>query len=256
MPKAERVVRPPSGASPAVRQPQPVFTTAPPPELLELDAAVPPVPAPLELLEVAPDELEELEEVDTHWLFEHVWPVLHVPHVIMPPQPSIAVPQTSPDGQVVAGLQPHWLAVPPPPHVWGELQFPPQVRVPPQPSDMVPQLAPDGHAVRAVQTTVTVVMASAPSASRTKTSVVPPTGPAVKTPVASLMSEQTCGFAVLQVVSLPVYHRSGETPPVAVKLMIAPGATVGAVGWIANERAPNVSGTAAEVEGRWAASPP
>src|ERR1700677_40882 len=144
MPKAEREVRP-SGASPAVRQPQPPFdpvSPVPELELLEVDVASPPVPAPLELLlEVVP-ELDELEAPGTHWLPEHVWPALQVPHITMPPQPSDAAPQTSPDGQVVPALEPHALAVPLPPPVSGELQMAPQVMVPPQPLAMAPQFAP------------------------------------------------------------------------------------------------------------------
>src|ERR1700677_3721753 len=36
---------------------------------------------------------------------------------------------------------PHWLAIPPPPQVAGEVQVP-QLSVPPQPSPVVPQLTP------------------------------------------------------------------------------------------------------------------
>ena len=77
-------------------------------------------------------------------------PSVQVPQLSVPPQPSDAVPQLSPSGHVVAGVQPHWLATPPPPQVSGAVQVP-QLRVPPQPSDTEPQLSPAGHVVRGVQ---------------------------------------------------------------------------------------------------------
>jgi hypothetical protein len=61
--------------------------------------------------------------------------------LIVPPQPFGLVPQFSPAGQLVAGVQPQTFVAPPPPHVWGPVQVP-QLRVPPQPSELVPQLAP------------------------------------------------------------------------------------------------------------------
>src|SRR5262249_4892858 len=68
------------------------------------------------------------------------------------------------------------------------------------------------------------------------------------------MSEQT---ELLQVVSvMPVYQSTGGTPPVVVKLIFAPGATLGIAGWIANETGPNASGTLTDVDGRCVASPP
>ena len=42
---------------------------------------------------------------------------VHVPQLIVPPQPLGAVPQFWPPGQEVAGVQPQTLGVPPPPHV-------------------------------------------------------------------------------------------------------------------------------------------
>jgi hypothetical protein len=41
----------------------------------------------------------------------------HEPQLTMPPQPSGTVPQLSPAGQLVIGVQPQTFAVPPPPHV-------------------------------------------------------------------------------------------------------------------------------------------
>jgi hypothetical protein len=66
------------------------------------------------------------------------------PHITVPPQPSGTVSQSSNAGQLVAGVQPHTLGVPPPPQVWGALHVP-QLRVPPQPSGTVPQLSPAGQ---------------------------------------------------------------------------------------------------------------
>jgi hypothetical protein len=74
----------------------------------------------------------------------------HVPQLTMPPHPSAAVPQASPAGHVVAGVQPHLLAVPPPPQVCGAVQVVPQVTMPPQPSAMDPQ-SPAAQAVSGVQ---------------------------------------------------------------------------------------------------------
>jgi hypothetical protein len=62
----------------------------------------------------------------------------------VPPQPS-GVPQ-----KVQLGVHPHWLAVPPPPQVCGEVQLP-QFSVPPQPSPIIPQLSGKGQAVSLVQ---------------------------------------------------------------------------------------------------------
>src|SRR5690349_9512138 len=122
----------------------------------------------------------------------------------MPPHPSLALPQSSPAGQAVAGVhEPHWLAFPPPPQVLGAVQLP-QASMPPQPSGTVPQSSPAGHVVAGMQTTFTVVMASTPYASRARTIVVPTTGPAVNTPVDASMIEHL--LAVSHVVSMPVYH--------------------------------------------------
>ena len=67
---------------------------------------------------------------------------LHVPHVYVPPQPFETVPQLLPEQAVPIGVvvQPHTLAVPPPPHVSGEVQVPAQLYFPPQPFDTIPHL--------------------------------------------------------------------------------------------------------------------
>jgi hypothetical protein len=61
------------------------------------------------------------------------------------------VPQLSPAGQAVMGLQPQTFAVPAPPQVCGAAHEP-QEMVPPHPSGMVPQLSPAGQAVMGTQT--------------------------------------------------------------------------------------------------------
>jgi hypothetical protein len=63
----------------------------------------------------------------------------------MPPQPSAIEPQFLPCAAHDVGVQPHTLAVPLPPQLWGAVQVP-QVYVPPQPSGTVPQFFP-AHAV-------------------------------------------------------------------------------------------------------------
>jgi hypothetical protein len=71
----------------------------------------------------------------------HVSPEVQA-HESVPPQPSGIVPQVSPvlpAGHALT-VQPHWLAVPPPPHVCGEAHVP-QLTVPPCPSEIVPQFA-------------------------------------------------------------------------------------------------------------------
>jgi hypothetical protein len=78
------------------------------------------------------------------------WPLPQLPQLMVPPQPSDAVPQFWPDGQDVAGVQPHWSGVPPPPQVSGAVQLP-QFSVPPQPSGAVPQFWPAGQLVAGVQ---------------------------------------------------------------------------------------------------------
>jgi hypothetical protein len=45
---------------------------------------------------------------------------------------------------------PHWLAIPPPPHVWGAVHTP-HWMIPPQPSATGPQFAPAWTHVRGVQ---------------------------------------------------------------------------------------------------------
>ena len=75
---------------------------------------------------------------------------MHEPQLRMPPQPFETVPQFSPAGQLVAGVQPQTFGVPPPPQVCEPLQLP-QLIVPPQPFAIVPQLSPAGQAVMGVQ---------------------------------------------------------------------------------------------------------
>ena len=72
-----------------------------------------------------------------------------VPQLSVPPQPLDGLPHVSPSELQVLGVQPHWLAVPPPPQLCGEAQVP-QLRVPPQPLPIVPQFAP--AAAQVVQT--------------------------------------------------------------------------------------------------------
>jgi hypothetical protein len=82
-------------------------TTSNPPSASPAGASLPcPAvrhPQPLELL--------------VHTLPEHVCPPEHVPHITIPPQPSSIVPQLSPLGHTVSGVQPHWFGAPPPPQV-------------------------------------------------------------------------------------------------------------------------------------------
>src|SRR6185437_13727378 len=68
---------------------------------------------------------------------------VHVPQLIMPPQPSESGPQVSPAGQLLSGVQPHSLAVPPPPQVCGDVQVPQLMVV--QPYGAVPQFWPPAH---------------------------------------------------------------------------------------------------------------
>jgi hypothetical protein len=69
-----------------------------------------------------------------------------VPQLIVPPHPSSTVPQLSPAGHAVAGVQTHWLLA----QVDPAAQVPQSI-VPPQPSEIVPQLVTAGHAVSGVQ---------------------------------------------------------------------------------------------------------
>ncbi|QSQ22932.1 hypothetical protein JY651_48900 [Pyxidicoccus parkwayensis] len=77
----------------------------------------------------------------------HVWGLMQVPQVYVPPQPFETVPQFFPEHAVLCGItvHPHTFGVPLPPHVWGLVQLP-QVYVPPQPLETVPQFFPE-HAV-------------------------------------------------------------------------------------------------------------
>ena len=73
------------------------------------------------------------------------------PHETVPPQPSGTVPQLSPAGQVVAGVHPQTLGVPPPPQVCGAVHAGPQETVPPQPSEKLPHINPCWAQVRGTQ---------------------------------------------------------------------------------------------------------
>jgi hypothetical protein len=69
---------------------------------------------------------------------------LHEPQVIMPPQPSGAVPQFWPEGQAVAVWHLHTFDT----QAFGAPQVAgPQTIMLPQPSEMLPQLAPVGQAL-------------------------------------------------------------------------------------------------------------
>jgi hypothetical protein len=69
---------------------------------------------------------------------------MHMPQLRIPPQPSGTVPQFCPGGHTPI-VQPHWLGVPPPPHVCGAMHVP-QSTVPPQPLSALPQFWPLTHA--------------------------------------------------------------------------------------------------------------
>lgn len=71
----------------------------------------------------------------------------------MLPQPSGIEPQLLPAGHEVSAVQPQTFAVPPPPHVCGEVHAGPQLTLPPHPSGIVPQLLPAGQVVRHPQVT-------------------------------------------------------------------------------------------------------
>jgi hypothetical protein len=93
-----------------------------------------------------------------HLVVHVVLSVLHVelagqvPQVTNPPQPSGIVPQTSPAGHALSGVQPQTFATlgVPPPHVLVP-EHVPQFSVPPQPSLIVPQLSGEGQPVALVQ---------------------------------------------------------------------------------------------------------
>jgi hypothetical protein len=63
-------------------------------------------------------------------------PVAQEPQLIVPPQLLGNVPQVAPRSPQVAGWQPHWFGVPPPPHESGRVH--PQTSVPPHPLSMLP----------------------------------------------------------------------------------------------------------------------
>jgi hypothetical protein len=66
----------------------------------------------------------------------HESPFAQLPQVMVLPQPSGYVPQEAPRSLQVNALQPHWFAVPPPPHDCGSVH--PQKSVPPQPLSTLP----------------------------------------------------------------------------------------------------------------------
>lgn len=109
---------------------------------------------PLQQVPEPPPESEQVapfcEELATHVPLLHVWHVLHVPQVIVPPHPSDPVPHVWPPVHVVEGVHPQTFGVPPPPQVCGDLQLP-QLSVPPQPLEIVPQVAPCAVQVVGVQ---------------------------------------------------------------------------------------------------------
>lgn len=101
-----------------------------------------------------------VDGTQTHWLFAlQDVPVGQVPHVIVLPQPSDAVPHCCPAGQPV-GTQPQ---VPLLLQVW-PLGQEPQLTVPPQPSGAVPQVCPAGHVVLGWQTQVLLLLQTDPGA--------------------------------------------------------------------------------------------
>lgn len=77
----------------------------------------------------------------THTLPVQLSPAPQLPHCIVPPQPSDAVPHVAPTASHVFVVQPQWFGVPPPPHVSGGAHAP-QSSIPVHPSDTSPQLMP------------------------------------------------------------------------------------------------------------------
>jgi hypothetical protein len=79
---------------------------------------------------------------------------VQVPQSSVPPQPSLAKPQSAPVVAQVCGTQPppfpQTFGTPPPPQVSGAAQVP-QSSVPPQPSGSEPQFAPSAAQVVGVQ---------------------------------------------------------------------------------------------------------
>jgi hypothetical protein len=66
-------------------------------------------------------------------------PSLHPPQSSVPPQLSEIVPQSTPAGHALRGVQPHLFGLPtPPPHVSGDVQVPHE-SVPPHRSETLPQ---------------------------------------------------------------------------------------------------------------------
>ena len=135
-----RQLQPSDGALPRSR-----FTTSASGVELAASALAPASDVLLAASACAPESVPTVPEsmpasMPMHRLTVHVCPLPHVPQVTEPPHPSEAVPQLSPAGHVVIGVQPQTLGAPPPPQVSGEVQAGPQVTVPPHPLGMVPQL--------------------------------------------------------------------------------------------------------------------
>jgi hypothetical protein len=82
-------------------------------------AVAPIVQAPTQM---PPQHVWPALQVDAQVPFEQVWHGPQVPQVSVPPQPSEIVPHVLPWAAQVVGVQPHALAVPPPPHVCGAAQ--------------------------------------------------------------------------------------------------------------------------------------
>jgi hypothetical protein len=92
-------------------------------------------------------------QLETHLPEEsQVWFVPHVPHAIVPPQPSDCVPHVCPPVQAIFGGQPQTFGMEGiwPPQIAGDAQVP-QLICRPHPSGTMPQLSPTGQVVKGVQ---------------------------------------------------------------------------------------------------------
>lgn len=85
-----------------------------------------------------------------HWFWTQPVLPVHVPQLIMLPQPSSTVPQCAPRSAQVLGVQPQTPGAVPPPQVCGDVQDP-QSSVLPQPSCRVPHFWPCAAQVVGVQ---------------------------------------------------------------------------------------------------------
>ncbi len=54
----------------------------------------------------------------------HTWVLVHCPQFWVPPHPSCSRPQNTPRDAQDSSVQPHWLAMPPPPQLSGKVQSP------------------------------------------------------------------------------------------------------------------------------------